>query len=77
MSEHKPGFTYIFSETLQQEIAYSQKTGKVYCEDGTQYTMEEVLWLKKTHGKIPLEVHLLKKHFGGTIISAGDKKNDR
>ena len=71
MSEHKPGFTYIYSEALQQEIAYSQKTGKVYCSDGVQYSLDEI---KKTYGEIPVEVHLLKKHFGGTIVEAEEKK---
>lgn len=74
MSEHKPGFTYIYSEALQQEIAYSQKTGKVYCSDGVQYSLDEINQIKKTYGEIPLEVHLLKKHFGGTIVEAGEKK---
>ena len=35
--KRKPGFTYIWSETLKQEIAMNDKTGKVYCEDGTVY----------------------------------------
>lgn len=77
MSERKPGFTYIYSEVLKQEIAYSRKTGKVYCADGTQYTMEEIEWIKKSYGEIPLEVHILKKHFGGTIIKAEDKRNEK
>lgn len=75
MSEHKPGFTYIFSKTLKQEIAMSNKTGRVYCQDGTQYSAEEVLQLQKTLGEIPLEVHLIKKHFGGTIISTEEKRS--
>ena len=74
MSEHKPGFTYIYSETLQQEIALSDKTGRVYCYDGVQYSPEELKKIQKTYGELPLQVHILKKHFGGTIISAGEKK---
>lgn len=69
MSEHKPGFTYIYSDTLQQEIAYSQKTGIVYCKDGVQYTAEEIQQLKKTYGELPLQVHIVKRSFGGTIVN--------
>lgn len=72
MSEHKPGFTYIYSETLQQELAVSIKTGRVYCSDGVQYSPEEVKEIQKTYGELPLQVHILKKHFGGKIISAGE-----
>lgn len=74
MTEKKPGFTYIYSETLKQEIAMSNKTGRVYCQDGTQYSPEEVMQLQKTLGEIPIFVHLIKKHFGGTIVEAGEKK---
>ena len=74
MSDHKPGFTYIYSEPLQQEIAYSDKTGKVYCSDGVQYSLDEIEQIKKTYGEIPLEVHLIKKHFGGTIVNVENKK---
>lgn len=73
MSERKPGFTYIYSEILQQEIAISIKTGRLYCSDGVQYSLDEINQIKKTYGEIPLEVHLLKKHFGGTIVEAGEK----
>lgn len=74
MSEHKPGFTYIFSRTLQQEIAISDKTGRVYCSDGVQYSPEEVKEIQKTYGELPLQVHIIKKHFGGQIVSAGVKE---
>lgn len=74
MSERKPGFTYIYSETLQQEIAVSIKSGRVYCSDGVQYSLEEVKEIQKTYGELPLQVHILKKHFGGKIISAGEEK---
>lgn len=75
MSERKPGFTYIFSATLNQEIAISKKTGKIYCSDGVQYTPEEVKEIQKTHSELPLQVHIVKKHFSGEIISAGEKKD--
>jgi len=35
--ERKPGFIYMKSEILKQEIAMSEKTGRVYCEDKVQY----------------------------------------
>lgn len=69
----KPGWTYMFSEVLQQEIAINDKTGWAVCEDGTRYSPAEMLELKKTHGKIPWQVHVMKQQFGGTIVSAEDK----
>lgn len=74
MSERKPGFTYFYSETLQQEIAVSIKSGRVYCSDGVQYSPEELKEIQKTYGELPLQVHIVKKHFGGEIISAGEEK---
>ena len=74
MSEHKPGFTYIYSETLKQEIAISVKTGRIYCSDGVQYSAEEIAQIQKTYSELPLAVHTVKKHFGGTIVEAGEKK---
>ncbi len=65
--EHQPGFTYLYSEILQQEIAISHKTGWVYCQDGTKYSPEELKLLKKIGGDIPLQVHILKNQFKGSI----------
>lgn len=64
----KEGFTYIYSETLKQEIALSQKTGILYCADGTKYSKEELSLIAGT--QVPLEAHILKKVFGGTIAFA-------
>lgn len=73
----KPGFIYIFSKALNQEIAMSEKTGTVYCEDGTKYTKDEIVLISKIYGEIPLSVHTLKKQFGGsTIESIMDKTNE-
>jgi hypothetical protein len=44
--EYKPGFVYIYSELLKQEVAMNKKTGKVYCEDKTVYGPEE---MRKPH----------------------------
>jgi len=69
MIEKKPGFTYFFSNAIKQNIAISQKTGTVYCEDGTQYSASEMNEIQKIYGELPLQVHIIKKNFGGTIIS--------
>lgn len=63
----KPGWTYIYSYELQQEIAYHNATGWVYCKDGTKYSPQEVETLRKTGGII-LATHLLKAHFEGEVI---------
>lgn len=65
----KPGWTYIYSETLKQEIALNEKTGWIYCQDGTKYSPEEIKEIKKHYGTLPLQVHILKQKFGGVIIN--------
>jgi hypothetical protein len=67
--EFKPGWEYIRSETLKQEIAVNIKTEKVYCEDGTVYSSEELKIMSNAKQEITPEVHLIKKVFGGEIIN--------
>lgn len=73
--EFKPGFTYIYSETLKQEIALQDSTGKIFCQDGTVYDLSEIEEIKKHFGKLPLSVHLIKAKFGGKIIDGTRYKN--
>ena len=72
--KRKPGFTYFWSETLGQEIAMNDKTGKVYCEDGTIYSAEEIKVIQQHHGELPLCIHLIKNKFKGEIID--DRKGN-
>ena len=65
--EKKPGFIYIESEELQQVVAISKKTGKAYCQDGTEYSAAEVEILRK-NGGIDLAVHLVKGCFKGVLV---------
>ena len=67
--EFKPGWKYIYSDTLKQEIAVNIKTGKVYCEDGTVYSPEEIKIMDDARQKITPEVYLVKKIFGGEITN--------
>lgn len=60
-------WTYIDSRELKQVVAYNNKTGIVWCCDGTKYTKSEVEILRK-HGGIVNAVHLIKKVFEGIII---------
>lgn len=69
MAENKDGFTYIYSEELGQKIAISDKTGKVYCQDKTVYSLDEVRLLEKAGG-ITKGVHLVKKIFSGSVVAA-------
>jgi hypothetical protein len=75
----KPGWEYIHSETLKQEVAVNIKTGKVYCEDGTQYSPEEIRIIKTAKQKITPAVHLVKKIFGGEITGfiSNEKRNEQ
>ena len=73
MTERKPGWEYIYSETLNQEIACHIKTGWVYCQDGTKYSPKEIDLLKEA--TIPKAVHDIKHLFDGTIIEVGERNN--
>jgi hypothetical protein len=81
--ERQPGFIYIKSETLNQEIAWSEKSGWVFCEDGTRYSPGEIKVLDAGgHGAITLGVHNVKKVFGGEVVKVerdirGDGKQNR
>lgn len=67
--EHKPGWKYIFINSLNQHIAINEKTDVLYTEDKTRYSPEECHLLKKINYQIPATVHILKKLFNGEIIS--------
>jgi hypothetical protein len=67
--EHQPGFLYMQSKELNQEIALSEKSGWVFCEDGVKYSPQEVQIIKAGgNGKIDLGVHNAKKVFGGEVV---------
>jgi hypothetical protein len=73
--EHKPGFIYMRSKILNQEIAWSEKTGFVYCEDKVQYSPREIELLKAAENiEIDFLTHLVKKVFGGEIIRIGNRQ---
>lgn len=61
-----------YSETLKQNVAYNKITKWVQCEDGTLYSPKENAVLRKTGNPVPLQVHLIKKVFEGTVIAAGN-----
>jgi hypothetical protein len=68
MAERKPGFIYIYSETLKQEVAWSKKTGIVYCQDGVKYSPAELDIIGEDGGELPLGVHIIKKVFTGSEV---------
>ena len=61
-------WTYKYSQNLKQNIGYNKETGWVQCEDGTKYSPQENEILKMTGKPVPLEVHLIKKVFNGTLV---------
>jgi hypothetical protein len=73
-----PGFTYILSSELKQEVALSHKTGWVYCEDKgpdgkpVAYSPAELAILEKTGTIITPAIHNIKKVIGGTIVEYGN-----
>lgn len=72
--EYKPGFMYIKSDLLKQEVAFSKKTGYLYCEDGVEYSPLELEILDKAGCQITMAEHNVKKHIGGNIVEV--KKNE-
>jgi hypothetical protein len=73
--EFKPGWNYFYSAELKQEVAVNIKTGLAYCEDKTMYKPEEIKIMDNAKQKITLEVHLVKKVFGGEIVEFIHKEN--
>jgi len=67
--EQKPGWTYRYIDSLGMYIAVNDNTGVMYTEDKIMYTVEEEKLLKKIDYKMPLSVHIIKKAFGGLLIS--------
>ena len=72
----KAKWNFIYSETLKQRIAYDEVSGWLFCKDGTKYSQQELVLItnnwQKPH-ELPLSVHLLKKEFGGEIVSCTEK----
>jgi hypothetical protein len=73
--EFKPGWEYIYSSELKQEVAVNIKTGIVYCEDGTVYSPEEIRTIGAAKQEITPEAHLVKRVFGGLITQFIHKEN--
>ena len=67
--EEKPGWTYRFIESLNMQIAINDSTGIMYTEDKVKYSLEEQRLLQSIDYALPLQVHVVKKVFDGTIIS--------
>ena len=70
----KGKWTYIESEALNHTVAFDENTGWLFCEDGTKYSPQELAKLTQNWQKaqeLPLQVHIVKKAFGGTIVTAG------
>lgn len=67
--EQKPGWKYLFIDSLKQYIAINENTDVLYTEDKTRYSPEECHLLKSVNYQIPMAVHLTKKIFSGEIES--------
>lgn len=69
--QQKAKWHFIYSETLNQRIAYDEISGWLFCKDGTKYSPHELTVLTgnwQEYNEIPIAVHLLKKEFAGNII---------
>jgi len=72
----KAKWHFIYSETLKQRIAFDEVSGWLFCKDGTKYSPQELNLITRDFTKspeFPLAVHLLKKEFGGEIVSCKEK----
>lgn len=66
--EQKPGWTYMYIESLGQNIAINDTTGVLYTQDKTYYSKQEQEILRKSNYQIPPAVHIIKKMFAGTLV---------
>jgi hypothetical protein len=66
--KREPNFIYMKSEILKQEIAMSEKTGWVFCEDKVNYSPQEIAIMQRAGVEIDLCTHLVKKVFDGEIV---------
>lgn len=75
----KPGWEYIYSNALNQEIAYHLGTGWVFCKDGTKYSPKEISMLMSASTHIPVKVHIVKKMFKGEVfkIESAEKTDNK
>lgn len=72
----KGNWTYIQSQSLKQCVAFDENSGWLFCEDGTKYSPQELAKITQDWQKakeLPLQVHIVKKAFDGTIVSAGSQ----
>jgi hypothetical protein len=65
---YKPGFVYMKSRHLKQEIAMNVKTGWVYCEDGALYSPQEMLLFYEAGAEIDVVTHVVKRIFNGEVV---------
>ena len=70
--EYKSGFIYIKSDLLKQEVAISEKTGWLFCEDGVKYSPEELQIFGKSGIPITMAVHNVKKNIGGEVVEINE-----
>lgn len=68
--EFKPGWEYLYSETLGQEVAHHLASGGVYCADGVKYKPEEIAIMGKAGAEITQGIHMVKSLFRGTIVES-------
>lgn len=76
----KAKWHFIDSKTLRQRIAYDEVSGWLFCKDGTKYSPRELKLITDNFTnphEFPLAVHLLKKEFGGEIVSCGNENGAR
>ncbi len=66
--ERNSGLAYKYSESLMQNIAYDKKSGSVLCQDGATYSCDELKKIKDSQRTVPIQVHIVKKVFGGILI---------
>lgn len=67
--EQKPGWTYRYCDSLEQQIAINDETGILYTEDKTRYSAEEAMIIIQHNYDLPKAVHIIKKVFNGTLVS--------
>ena len=66
----KGDWTKFYSDAIQQECAYDKKSGWLFTRDGAKYSPTELALIVRSGNDCPVQVHIIKKMFEGTVVDA-------
>lgn len=58
------------SDAIQQDCAYDKTSGWLFTRDGVKYSPSELALIARSGNDCPIQVHIIKKLFEGTVVDA-------